>query len=57
VSLSAHALNLYQRALHQLFNEASALCAHFGGNYLLADTSQPLEQFVLREMRTRGVLA
>jgi len=57
VSLSAHALNLYQRALHQLCNDASALCGHFGGNYLLADTSQSLEQFVLREMPSRGVLA
>lgn len=56
VSLSPAALNLYQRALHQLCGEASALCGHFGGNYLLADTSQPLETFVLREMRTRGVL-
>lgn len=57
VSLSASALNLYQRALQRLHDDASALCGHFGGNYLLADTSQPLETFVLREMRVRGVLA
>ncbi len=57
VSLSASALNLYQRALQQLCDDASALCGHFGGNYLLADTSQSLEQFVLREMRAKGVLA
>lgn len=57
VSLSASALSLYQRALQQLRDDASALCGHFGGNYLLANTSQSLEDFVLREMRLRGVLA
>lgn len=57
VSLSSTALNLYQRALQQMRENASALCGHFGGNYLLADTSQSLEGFVLREMRLRGVLA
>lgn len=57
VSLSASALNLYQRALQQMRDDASALCGHFGGNYLLADTSQSLETFVLQEMRRRGVLA
>lgn len=57
VSLSAAALSHYQRALRELRDGASALCGYFGGNYLLADTSQPLETFVLREMRLRGVLA
>lgn len=57
VSLSASALNLYQRALQQLRDDASALCGHFGGNYLLADTSQSLETFMLRDMRLRRVLA
>ncbi|GIV15499.1 MAG: hypothetical protein KatS3mg022_0934 [Armatimonadota bacterium] len=57
VSLSASALSLYQRALQQLRDDASALCGHFGGNYLLANASQSLEDFVLREMRIRGVLA
>ncbi len=57
VSLSSTALNLYQRALQELRERASALCGHFGGNYLLADTSQPLEEFVLQEMRAKGVLA
>lgn len=57
VSLSSTALNLYRRALQQMRENASALCGHFGGNYLLADTSQSLEGFILREMRQRGVLA
>ncbi|MDW8104187.1 MAG: DUF58 domain-containing protein [Armatimonadota bacterium] len=57
VSLSATALNLYLRALEQMQQQAAALCGHFGGNYLLADTSRPLEDFVLQEMRQRGVLA
>jgi uncharacterized protein (DUF58 family) len=57
VSLSSAALNQYQRALRQMCKQASALCGHFGGNYLLADTSQSLEQFVLRELRLKGVLA
>ncbi|MEJ5250994.1 MAG: DUF58 domain-containing protein [Chthonomonadetes bacterium] len=56
VSLSPAALSLYHRALQQLRDGASALCGHFGGNYLLADTSQPLEEFIRREMRLRGVL-
>lgn len=56
VSLSAAALNLYLRALEQMQQEAATLCGHFGGNYLLADTSQSLEGFVLREMRQRGGL-
>lgn len=56
VSLSATALSLYLRALQQMCDGAVALCGHLGGNYLLADTSQPLEGFVLREMRLRGVL-
>jgi len=57
VSLSPTALSLYQRALQQMRDHASALCGHFGGNYLLADSSQSLEHFILREMRVRGVLA
>lgn len=57
VSLSSTTLNLYRRALQQMRENASALCGHFGGNYLLADTSQSLEGFILREMRQRGVLA
>lgn len=57
VSLSSTALTLYRRALQQMRENASALCGHFGGNYLLADTSQSLEGFILREMRQRGVLA
>ncbi|MCS6829643.1 MAG: DUF58 domain-containing protein, partial [bacterium] len=57
VSLSASALNLYQNALHRMCSEAAALCGHFGGAYLLADTAQPMETFVLREMRTRRLLA
>lgn len=56
VSLSPIALSLYGRALQQLRDSASALCGHFGGNYLLADTSQSIEDFILREMRLRGVL-
>jgi uncharacterized protein (DUF58 family) len=56
VSLSAAVLKRYQESLQQLRDDAAALCGHFGGNYLLADTSQPMETFVLREMRSRGVL-
>lgn len=57
VSLSPTALNRYQLALQQMRQNASTLCGHFGGNYLLADTSQSLEGFILREMRQKGVLA
>ena len=57
VSLSSAALAQYQQALRQLCNDAAVLCGHFGGNYLLADTSQSIERFVLRELRLKGVLA
>ncbi len=57
VSLSPAALTLYRRALDQLMEKASALCNHFGGKYLLTDTSQSLETLILREMRLRRVLA
>lgn len=56
VSLSASALQLYLRALEQMQQQAASLCGHFGGNYLLADCTQPLERFVLQELRQKGVL-
>lgn len=56
VSLFPTVISLYQRALKQLCEGASALCGHFNGNYLLADTSQSLETLILYNMRMRGML-
>ncbi|NJK79552.1 MAG: DUF58 domain-containing protein [Chloroflexaceae bacterium] len=49
-------LRRYQREFNEWRNEVETFCNGRGIIYLFADTSLPVEEFVLAQMRQRGVL-
>jgi uncharacterized protein (DUF58 family) len=49
-------LRRYQKSFDTWREEIESFCTGRGINYLFADTSVPLEEFVLKNMRSRGVL-
>lgn len=49
-------LQQYHEQLDTWRNEIEAFCNGRGINYLFADTSMPVEDFILSQMRRRGVL-
>jgi uncharacterized protein (DUF58 family) len=56
VTISRPLLNRYQRTLAAFIDGAREYCTRRGMTYVLADTSQPVEQLVTKYLRERGLV-
>ncbi|MCU0491027.1 MAG: DUF58 domain-containing protein [Chloroflexaceae bacterium] len=56
ISADLETLRRYRQNLDNWLGEVENFCHGRGINYLFADTSEPVEEFVLAQMRQRGVL-
>jgi uncharacterized protein (DUF58 family) len=56
VTISRPLLNRYQQTLASFIDGAREYCTRRGMTYVMADTSQPVEQLVTRYLRQRGLV-